>query len=138
MTRSRATAHPGTLQTSTKVQSHVTGRAQRRVRDLSIASLLWRVPHGPEAMPHKDSRQLTGYGAYYGRTCRRVKTNHLLCHEDIAGDFHVPVVLCQLCVALQQNGALLPTFHVALAWSPRKGGRLVALDMGDVLLDLLL
>ena len=48
------------------------------------------------------------------------------------------VVLRQLGVALQQNGALIPLFHVALAWSPREGGRLVALDMGNVLLDLLL
>src|SRR5207247_8112583 len=29
-------------------------------------------------------------------------------------------------------------FHGALAWSPREGGLLIALDLGDILLELLL
>src|SRR6266571_1290342 len=118
MTRSRAEAHPGRLQTSIKAQSHVTGRMQRRVRDLSIAFLLWRVPHGPKPCHTKTVDNSRADGAYYGRTYRRVKLNSLLCHEDIAGNFHVRVVLRQLGVALQQNGALIPAFHVALERSP--------------------
>src|SRR5215471_15055857 len=75
MTRLRATAHPGKLQTSTKAQSHVTGRAQRCVRDRSIASLLWRVRHGQKPCRTRTVNNSRADGAYYGRTCRRVKTN---------------------------------------------------------------
>src|SRR5262249_25425141 len=78
MTRSRAAAHPGTLQASIKAQSHVTGRTQRGVRDRSIASLLWRVRHDQKPCRPRTIDNSRADGAYYGRTCHRVKMAFLV------------------------------------------------------------
>ena len=61
-----------------------------------------------------------------------------MAQQYIARQFHMPVVLRQLFVALEQEVPLRPSLHLGLTHSLEEGGGLVAAHVFEVLLDLLL
>ena len=61
-----------------------------------------------------------------------------MAQQHIARQFHMPVVLRQFFVTLEQEVPLCPGLHLGLAHSLGESGGLIAADVFDVFLNLLL
>jgi hypothetical protein len=61
-----------------------------------------------------------------------------MAQQHIARQFHMPVVLRQFFVTLEQEVPLRPGLHLGLAYSLGEGGRLIAMHVFEIFWNLLL